>query len=118
MILAARFALYTNDFEEAARISQKLQNSSGRNSQSSATSVFEIEAFCIDNWCFLNELESSQSNYLSSEQKRRIQSIDAHCKSKNGEQSDIDTLMLWAKSRQILNGSSAYAEVLNILNQV
>jgi hypothetical protein len=115
MILAARFALFTGDLKEASRISQKILSNANRSS--SASSAFEVEAFSIQQWSFVYEVE--KNGLVSSENKKKLQAIDAMIKSKSGaDQYDLDTLMLWAKSRQVLNSSGATAEILNILNQV
>lgn len=117
MILAARFSLFTGDPREASRIAEKFLTVRG----SSPSTAFEAEARCIDYWCALarmeERLQDDPSSGLMPEQMRQLQAMDDQFRSLSQTEGtlDIDSLMLWARSRQII---SMRADVLNILNQV
>jgi len=111
LILAARFCLYTQNYKEAFRISNKILDAK---QSSGGSTAFELEATTIVQWCTIAEIEMLGSIDQSSRQQ--LQAInDLYSNNRNNEQFDPDSLMVWAKSRHIL---SRMSEVLNILNQV
>ncbi len=109
--MAARFYLYVGDYSEARRIARKVSDG---NKMSNASSVYDVEAFLVEQWCNLEEISMDWNN--SSEQKRVLSSIDNIFRSnKTPEYQDPDALLLWAKSKFIAEN---YNEMFNILNQV
>lgn len=111
LILAARFCLYTQNYKEAFRISNKILDAK---QSSGGSTAFELEATTIVQWCTIAEIEMLGSIDQSS--RHQLSAInDLYSNNRNNEQFDPDSLMVWAKSRHIL---SRMSEVLNILNQV
>lgn len=124
MILAARFLQFSGDISGASRICQRMLGSSRSSGPANPTTAFEVEAMCIDNWCMLAEIDTaSRVNggqiELSSEQRKQLQNIDSMARGRGNSATDytneIDFLMLWVKTKQILNNPM---EALNALNQV
>lgn len=114
-VLAARFSLYTNDYSGAARLVQKLYNSS---SNDLPTSVFEHEGMTIDYWCTLHEYNSRKQEVTTSAHiaslKKRLVGLDNLFKGKL-DQIDVDMMMLYVKSKLVLESNN---DALNILNQM
>jgi tetratricopeptide repeat protein 21B len=111
LVLAARFALFTNDYTTAVRVSQKLLSSC----RGSPSTAFELEGQCVEQWCVIEEAVASLElgNSLSPEQQRQLQSIDASYRGKT-EQAEVDGLMIYIKSRLIQRNSG---DALALLNQ-
>ncbi len=103
-MLAARFALFTQDTYDARRLAEKLlqNNKSGGNDGNALTS-FEVEAIAIQQWCLLADIEES-GEALQADQKKKLQAIDGMYRGRTGsEVYEVDSLMVWAQSRLILN---------------
>jgi hypothetical protein len=113
--LAARFCLYTDDSYQARVITEKLLENYSSNGGNAPT-AFELEAIAIQQWCTLLDIENNDDKKLSPENRKRIQAIDGVYRGKGGsEMHEVDSLMVWAKSRLMVG---SHNEVLNILNQV
>eukprot|EP01032_Pedospumella_encystans_P011598 gene11598-13474_t len=98
LILAARFCLYTQNYKEAFRISNKILDAK---QSAGGSTTFELEATTIVQWCTIAEIEMLGSIDQSSRQQ--LQAInDLYSNNRNNEQFDPDSLMVWAKSRHIL----------------
>lgn len=111
LILAARFCLYTENYKEAFRISNKILESK---QGTGASTAFEMEATTIVQWCNIAEIE--QYGGIDQSARQQLSGInDLYQNNRNNEQFDADSLMVWAKSRHVLSRTN---EVLNILNQV
>eukprot|EP00600_Ochromonadales_sp_CCMP1393_P000361 CAMPEP_0174983574 /NCGR_PEP_ID=MMETSP0004_2-20121128/17217_1 /TAXON_ID=420556 /ORGANISM="Ochromonas sp., Strain CCMP1393" /LENGTH=551 /DNA_ID=CAMNT_0016235837 /DNA_START=1 /DNA_END=1653 /DNA_ORIENTATION=- len=111
LILAARFCLFTENIKEAFRISQKIIDSKQTNGPSTA---FEMEATAIIQWCTISEVEMLGS--VDSSSRQQIRDIDdMYSNNRNNEQFDVDSLMVWARSRLLIHRTG---EALNILNQI
>lgn len=84
------------------------------------STAFEMEAMTIQQWCCISEIEMLGT--IDSSSRKQLLSIDEmyvnHNRNNGGDASnqlDAESLMAWAKSRQLLNKQG---DVLNILNQV
>lgn len=112
-MLAARFSLYTKDFSQARRITEKILTSSS----GFPASVFEHDALGVDYWCTVFEYESrindAGSAYTQS-LKKKLSSYETTLRNKY-DQVEVDTLLAFVKAKQLLE---AHADALNILNQV
>lgn len=111
LILAARFCLFTQNIKEAQRISEKLL---GAKQSSGASTAFEMEAICIQQWCTIAEIELL-GNMDSSSRQQLFEINDLYNSNRNTEQLEPDSLMVWAKSRYLLE---KFNDVFNIYNQV
>ncbi|KAJ1438327.1 hypothetical protein B484DRAFT_392369, partial [Ochromonadaceae sp. CCMP2298] len=109
LILAARFCLFTDNVKEAFRISNKILDGKQRDG---ALNNFELEATAIIQWCTVAEIEVLGS--VDSASRQQLRNID-DMYSRSNEQFDVDNLMVWARSRLLLDRAG---ETLNILNQV
>ncbi len=136
--MAARFALFTGDLREALKCVQKIRgNGGGRGGavmeSALPTTAFEIEAFVIEKWCELLDVENTLNSYddpMSSDLKKRLQTLDstfadiAASGPAGVDLLDPDALLLWARCKQLLGvdqqaGSrQATGFVVNVLNQV
>lgn len=112
-MLAARFALYVGDLDDAGRVCQKLLANSKVN-EGNAPTVFELEAVAVKQWVFVAETEAEYAEG-SADCRKKLQSIDGAFRGKGLEVHEVDSLMIWAKSRLMLN---LPGEAINILNQV
>ena len=110
-ILAARFCLFTQNIKEAFRISQKVLNAK---QGTGASTAFELEATTIVQWCTVAEVEMLGS--IDSSSRQQLLAInDMYSNNRSNDQFDPDALMVWAKSRHLLNRTT---DVLKIINQV
>ena len=111
--MAARFCLFTNNFKDASRISEKIIV--GKQINSSST-PFEIEATTIIQWCTTSEIEMMDSSDFDSSTRKQLQTIDDfYNNNKNSEQLEVDSLLVWAKTKLLMNKTN---DVINVLNQV
>lgn len=120
LVLAARFALYTNDAPTVQRLAQRLLSAC----RGSPSTAFELEAQCCEQWVAVNEAiamlasgsgsGSSGSGGLPAATVRQLQSIDA-CYRGRADQSEADGLMCAAKCKVLLGQSG---EALALLSQV
>jgi tetratricopeptide (TPR) repeat protein len=112
-VLAARFALYTNELSTARNIAQKILGSNAAN----PSSVFEQDAQAVSYWCDIQEYASRYEDVSSAytqSLKKRLVSLDAVVRNRL-DQCDVDLLMAYVKAKQLLE---SHADSLNILNQV
>lgn len=107
--------MYTDDSYQARVITEKLL-ANYRSNDGNAPTAFELEAIAIQQWCTLSDIENNEDKKLSPENKKRIQAIDGVYRGKGGSDlHEVDSLMVWAKSRVMLGVNN---DALNILNQV
>lgn len=110
-MLAARFLLFTGNYNDARRIAKRF---AGQGTSGTGMSVFELESYLIEQWSNVEEIAQTWAD--SSDQRRALTAIDNTFKNnRGGDLQDADALMLWAKSRHLMGLSN---DVLNILNQV
>ena len=113
--MAARFCLFTNNYKDASRISEKLVGSKQMNSTSSP---FEIEAATIIQWCTTAEAEMMAGDFDSSTRKQLQAIDDFYTNNKNADSPivfEVDSLLSWAKVKSIIYRTP---DVINVLNQV
>lgn len=125
--MAARFCLFTDNLSEASRLADKLLHGKPIGPQSS---VFEVEAHTVLQWCLVAEAELTSSpalgggdhhhrdvqGGLDSSARKQLQSIDdSFSSSRSNEQLEMDSLLLWAKTKLLLGRS---VEAVNVYNQV
>ena len=117
MILAARFALFTGDYESASRIAQKLLESCHSEGPSTP---FELEALCIDQWVTVIdaqskfcEVQSTGNRAVESEIRKKLLQIDNTYNTRS--EPEIDSLMMRVRGKQAVKQNG---DALNILNQV
>lgn len=124
LVLAARFALITGDYEMSSRLSQKITGNLTSISSQHSTPT-EIEAVCIDMWSnyYLATLLSSEnmgmgmslgSTGSTSSVRSIINKIETVCRN-NIEACDLDMAMLWVACKQALNSLN---DAVDILNQI
>jgi hypothetical protein len=112
LVLAARFYLYTGNYSEGRRVAKKITD---LNLGSTTTTVYDVEAYLIEQWCHIEEM-TLDWNPSSSDQRRILSAIDNTFRNnKSPDFSDPDALLLWTKAKFLLgNVNECYA----ILNQV
>eukprot|EP01031_Cornospumella_fuschlensis_P039500 gene39500-48091_t len=74
LILAARFHLFTGNYYEARQIARRIISESSRNSSGNTSTVFEMEAYLIENWSTVEEVAASWTS--SSDQKKQLCNIE------------------------------------------
>jgi tetratricopeptide (TPR) repeat protein len=110
LILAARFSLYSGDFDNAHRISKKLLYNAGDNPSTPS----EMEALSIDYWATILEVRGeNDSNYYN--EVSRLERIDRHMQDRGRDCTEVDILMAWAACRVMLGRK---ADAINVLNKV
>jgi hypothetical protein len=118
--MAARFCLFTDNLSEASRLADKLLHGKSIGPQSS---VFELEAHTVLQWCAVAEAELISSDLSGgdhdSSSRRQLQAIDdsfsSSSSSRSNEQLEMDSLLLWAKTKLLLGRT---VEAVNVYNQV
>lgn len=109
LTLAARFYLFVGDHLEAKRLSRKITD---LNKGSNTSTIYEVEAYLIEQWCNLEQLSLDWSN--PSEQKRILSAIDNSFRNnKNPDFQDPDALMLWVRAKFLLGLQNDCFAVLN-----
>lgn len=128
-MLAARFCLFTDNLSEASRLADKLLHGKPIGPQSS---VFEVEAHTVLQWCAVAEAELTSSPHLQegghqgdrgldSSARKQLQAIDdsfsssSSSSSRSTEQLEMDSLLLWARTKLLLGRT---VEAVNVYNQV
>eukprot|EP01039_Chlorochromonas_danica_P002898 gene2898-3163_t len=135
LILAARFHLFVGDFSQARVLTQRILTDTSRynnnNSASSGggggavnvSSVFEVEARLIEQWCVVEEslVEEALSGggggggASNSDSRRALCEIDtAYSTNNRVDLQDLDGLLCWAKARW---AKGMINEAINVLNQ-
>lgn len=108
--MAARFSLYSGDYENAHRISKKLLSNAGDNPSTPS----EMEALSITYWATILEVRSeNESNYYN--EVSRLERIDCHMQDRGRDYSEVDVLMAWASCKVMLGRK---ADAINVLNKV
>lgn len=116
--MAARFCLFTDNLSEASRLADKLLHGKPIGPQSS---VFELEAHTVLQWCAVAEAEliSSDGGDHDSSFRRQLQAIDdsfsSSSSNRSNEQLEMDSLLLWARTKLLLGRT---VEAVNVYNQV
>jgi len=113
--MAARFCLFTDNLSEASRLAEKLLNGKSVGPQSS---VFEVEAHTVLQWCAMAEADLMQDGDtgLDSSTRKQLQAIDDSFNStRSNEQLEMDCLLLWARTKILLGRT---VEAVNVYNQV
>lgn len=121
-MLAARFYLFTKDYDSAARMVRKILDK-----VTDPVSALEQEAVCTSHWISLERyaqevsisLQGDTSGLLSPD-RRELQKVDSYMKKRArsqqyGDVQDPDQWMAWFRCKQ-LQGS--HTESINILNEV
>ena len=110
LILAARFSLYSGDYDNARRICKKLLQNAGNNPSTPS----EMEALAIEYWTTILEVrQESESSYYN--EVSRLERIDRHMQDRARDCVEIDILMAWAACRVMLERK---ADAINVLNKV
>ncbi|RYH01319.1 hypothetical protein EON65_48440 [archaeon] len=115
MILASRFYLFTGNYYEARQIARRIISESSRNSSGNTSTVFEMEAYLIENWCTVEEVSASWTS--SVDQKKQLCNIENTYQANNRsvDMQDLDSLMCLAKTKYT---KGLVNEALAVLNQV
>ena len=103
-VLAARFSLYSGDYQTAIRLAQRLMPKSGNPS-----TPHEIDGVAVEQWANMAMMDASGDIDW-----KYIQNIDQVVRGL-GEVADVDLLMLQAKSRYILRKKK---DTMNVFNKV
>ncbi len=119
-MLAARFCLFTDNLSEASRLADKLLHGRPIGPQSS---VFELEAHTVLQWCTVAEAELLSSDLSGGDHdssfRRQLQTIDdsfsSSSSNRSNEQLEMDSLLLWARTKLLLGRT---VEAVNVYNQV
>lgn len=101
------------EYSQAKKICEKILTSSN----GFLSSVFEHDAFAVDYWVAMYEFESrlnDMSSPYTQSLKKKLIGLEGIIKNRF-DQVEVDTLMVYVKSRQLLE---AHTESLNALNQV
>lgn len=109
LVMAARFSLHSGDFENASRLCKKVLS----RGSSVPTTPTELEAYGINFLAGITRCGTFSSD--ASELKSHLQGMDGIMKNQPEAAGDLDLLMLWARSRQMLGKQT---EALNVLNKV
>ncbi len=109
--MAARFALYTGDYDNCSRICKKLLSHGG-----TPSTPIELEAVALE---FLSGIvrihQNSSPEYVAVDLRPHLTSMDTLMKGQSDASSDLDLLMIWSRSRQMLGRNS---DAINVLNKV
>lgn len=103
-VLAARFCLYSGDYQTAIRLSQRLMPRSGNPS-----TPHEIDGVAVEQWANMAMMEASGDIDW-----KYIQNIDQVVRGL-GDVADVDLLMLQARSRYVLRKKK---DTMNVFNKV
>jgi hypothetical protein len=110
LILAARFSLYTGDYDNAHRLSKKLLSNAGDNPSTPS----EMDALAVSYWATIFEIRAeNESNYYN--EVSRLERIDRHMQDRGRDYTEVDILMAWAACRVMLGRK---ADAINVLNKV
>lgn len=114
LVLAARFYLFIGNYSEAKRLSKRITD---LNRGSNTTTVYDVEAYLIEQWCNIEEISfdwSSPSSSASADNRRVLSAIDNTFRNnKSPDFQDTDALMLWARSKFLLGQQNDCFAVLN-----
>lgn len=113
--MASRFYLFTGNYYEARQIARRIISESSRNSSGNTSTVFEMEAYLIENWCTVEEVSASWTS--SVDQKKQLCNIENTYQANNRsvDMQDLDSLMCLAKTKYT---KGLVNEALAVLNQV
>lgn len=109
LVLAARFFLFSGNSSEARRVAKKITD---LNRGSNTTTVYDVEAYLIEQWSNIEDISLDWSN--SADQRRTLSAIDNTFRNnRSPDFQDADALMLWARSKYLLNASNDFFAILN-----
>ena len=120
MVLAARIALYANDFDAARQYARELVRSDFDFIRDTPDSAYEWEAYTIDLWCSLGEVEFEYKNLkelsISSDFRRQFtDSLDQKLRSSRLDSFDVDLLFASARAKRIVGLEK---DTFSTLNQI
>lgn len=113
--MAARFHLFTGNYYEARQIARRIIAEGSRNNSGNTSTVFEMEAYLIENWCTVEEVSASWTS--STDQKKQLCNIENtyQTNGRSVDMQDLDSLMCLAKTKYT---KGLVNEALAVLNQV
>ncbi len=124
MVLAARLALYSNDFEAARQYCKELVQRGFDFNRDTPESANEWEAYTVNLWCAIGEVEAEFKSPLNVNGELSIPSdtraffsdcLDNTLRGTRLEQLDADFLLATVRAKRILGLEK---EAMNTLNQV
>jgi hypothetical protein len=107
MVLAARFSLFTGDYQNAIRVAKKVCSKTTQPS-----TPYELDAVAVEYWANLAMMDAS-----GDVDWKYVQGIDQFVRNL-GDNADVDLYMLFARSKFLLRKKKDSLNVLNKVNEL